>query len=49
LRQWNAAKLERLVQRLTSLHQNLLSNSQSAELLLAQELAEIARYATLKR
>ena len=49
MRQWNAAKLERLVQRLTNLHQNLLANSQSAELLLAQELAEITRYAAARR
>lgn len=49
MRQWNAAKLERLVQRLTSLHQNLLANSQSADLLLAQELAEITRFATVRR
>lgn len=38
-------RLDRLIPRLTLLHRNLLANSQSAELLLAQELAEIARYA----
>ncbi len=45
LRIWRARRLDRLVERLTALHRNLLSNSQSAELLLAQELAEIARFA----
>jgi DNA polymerase-3 subunit delta len=45
LRRWNAAKLERLVQRLAALHRALLANSQAAELLLAQELEEIARFA----
>lgn len=45
LKRWNAAKLERLVQRLTATHRALLANSQAAELLLAQELEEIARYA----
>lgn len=45
LRRWNAAKLERLVQRLTALHRALLANSQAAELLLAQELEEITRFA----
>lgn len=38
-------RLERLIARLTRLHRTLLANSQAAELLLAQELAEIARYA----
>ncbi|WP_379922829.1 DNA polymerase III subunit delta [Erythrobacter sp. R86502] len=38
-------RLERLIPRLTVLHRNLLANSQSAELLLAHELAEIARFA----
>jgi DNA polymerase III subunit delta len=45
LQRWNARKLERLVQRLTALHRSLLSNSQAGELLLAQELADIARFA----
>ena len=45
LRRWNAAKLERLVQRLAALHRALLANSQAAELLLAQELEEITRFA----
>jgi DNA polymerase-3 subunit delta len=45
LRRWNGAKLERLVQRLAALHRALLANSQAAELLLAQELEEITRFA----
>lgn len=39
-------KLDRLIPRLTALHRSLLSNSQAAELLLAHDLAEIARFAT---
>lgn len=39
------SKLDRLIPRLAQLHRTLLANSQTAELLLAQELAEIARYA----
>jgi DNA polymerase-3 subunit delta len=46
---WKPAKLDRLVRRLTALHRTLLSNSQAAELLLAQELEEIARYAVPRR
>ncbi|MFN3863842.1 MAG: DNA polymerase III subunit delta [Erythrobacter sp.] len=38
-------RLDRLIARLTQLHRTLLANSQAAELLLAQELAEIARFA----
>ena len=38
-------RLDRLIPRLADLHRTLLANSQAAELLLAQELAEIARYA----
>jgi DNA polymerase-3 subunit delta len=45
LERWSAPKLERLVQRLTALHRALLANSQAAELLLAQELEEITRFA----
>ncbi len=41
----NDTRLDRLIPRLTRLHRTLLANSQAAELLLAQELAEIARYA----
>ena len=46
LKCWNADRLERLVQRLAALHRALLANSQAAELLLAQELAAIARHAS---
>ena len=49
LRRWNGRRLERLVQRLMALHRTLLSNNQSAEVLLAQELAEITRAASDKR
>ena len=45
LSRWPRAKLDRLIPRLTTLHQSLLANSQAAELLLAQNLAEIARFA----
>jgi len=38
-------RLDRLIGRLAALHRSLLANSQAAELLLAQELAEIARFA----
>ena len=38
-------RLDRLIPRLAELHRTLLANSQAAELLLTQELAEIARYA----
>jgi DNA polymerase III subunit delta len=48
LQRWNAARLERLVQRLAGLHRALLANSQAAELLLAQELATIARHASAR-
>jgi DNA polymerase-3 subunit delta len=49
LQRWNARRIERLVQRLAQLHRALLANSQTAELLLAQELADIARYAAPRR
>ena len=49
LRQWSGGKLNRLVPRLTNLHRNLLANSQMAELVLAQELTQIARYASARR
>lgn len=49
LRRWHGRRLERLVQRLIALHRTLLSNNQAAEVLLAQELAEIARAASDKR
>lgn len=45
LSRWSRAKLERLIPRLVELHRALLANSQAAELLLAQDLAEIARFA----
>ncbi len=45
LSRWRGKRLERLVERLTELHASLLSNSQNAELLLAQGLAEIGRAA----
>lgn len=45
LKHWPRAKLERLIERLTSIHRELLANSQFAETLLAQELVEIARFA----
>ncbi len=45
LSRWPRRKLERLIPRLVALHRNLLANSQSAEVLLAQELAEITRFA----
>jgi DNA polymerase III subunit delta len=38
-------RLDRLIGRLIALHRTLIANSQSAELLLAQELTEIARFA----
>lgn len=42
---WHRQKLDRLIPRLVELHRNLLTNSQAAELLLAQDLAEICRFA----
>lgn len=45
LKKWRGKKLERLVDKLAGLHKALLGNSQNAELLLAQGLAEIARAA----
>ncbi|HEY6815365.1 MAG TPA: DNA polymerase III subunit delta [Croceibacterium sp.] len=49
LARWRGRHLERLVQRLAELHRSLLANSQAAELLLAQELALIARQASAAR
>lgn len=46
LSRWHRKKLDRLIPRLIGLHRRLLSNSQAAELFLAQDLAEIARFAT---
>lgn len=42
LRKWRGPRLARLVDRLVELHRALLTNSQNAELLLAQGLAQIA-------
>lgn len=49
LRRWRGRKLDRLVTRLMELHRSLLSNNQSAEVLLSQGLAEIARAAAPRR
>ncbi|MBH5321264.1 DNA polymerase III subunit delta [Aurantiacibacter sediminis] len=49
LMRWNGGRLERLVPRLADLHRSLLANSQTAELLLARELTQIARYAAARR
>lgn len=49
LERWSASRLERLIRRLAALHRSLLANSQTGELLLAQELTEIARYAAPRR
>jgi DNA polymerase-3 subunit delta len=45
LKRWRGPRLARLVDRLIGLHRALLANSQQAELLLAQGLAEITRAA----
>ena len=45
LRRWRGRRLERLIGKLAELHQALMANNQSAELLLAQGLAEITRAA----
>ncbi|MGB7372452.1 DNA polymerase III subunit delta [Erythrobacter sp.] len=45
LRQWKPADLDRLIGRLVALHRALLKNSQAAQLLLAHDLAAIARFA----
>lgn len=49
LRKWRGPRLARLVTRLVELHRALLTNSQNAELLLAQGLTEIARQAAVQR
>lgn len=46
---WRGPKLERLVQRLTALHRNLMDHHAMGELLLRRELAEIARAAAHRR
>ena len=48
LKRWRGRRLERLVARTATLHRQLLANSQSAELFLAQALAEIGRVAAAK-
>lgn len=48
LRRWRGKRLARLVARLVELHRALLANSQTAELLLAQSLAEITRAAAAR-
>lgn len=48
LGRWRGRRLERLVDKLAGMHRALLANSQSAELLLAQGLAEIARASSVK-
>ena len=45
LTRWSSRKLDRLIPRLIDLHRALLANSQAAEVLLAQNLAQIARFA----
>ncbi|WP_374407838.1 DNA polymerase III subunit delta [Pelagerythrobacter sp.] len=45
MRHWRGRELDRLVAKLVALHRALLANSQAAELLLSQGLAEIARRA----
>ncbi len=49
LHRWRGEKLNRLVAKLIHLHQSLLSNSQSSEMLLAQGLTEIARFAGARK
>ncbi|MXO91572.1 DNA polymerase III subunit delta [Pontixanthobacter aquaemixtae] len=49
LRRWRGKKLDRLVAKLVGMHRDLLSNSQSADLLLTQGLTEIARAAAPRR
>lgn len=46
LRRWRGSKLERLLERLLSLHRMLLADNRNGELLLAQGLTEIARAAS---
>lgn len=45
LTRWRGKRLDRLVERLMALHRSLLTNNRAAELLLAQELTAIARFA----
>ncbi len=48
LTRWRGRRLERLVGKIAAMHRQLLANSQSAELLLAQGLTEIARVSSTK-
>ncbi len=48
IRKWRGAKLARLQSRLLDLHRALMANNRSAELLLSQGLAEIARAANAR-
>jgi len=48
LRRWRGRRLERLVGRLAEMHRQLFANTQTAELLLAQGLSEIARAASAR-
>jgi DNA polymerase III subunit delta len=45
LKRWRGKRLERLLERLISLHRSLLSDSRNADLLLSHALAEITRAA----
>jgi len=49
LQRWDPPRLERLVTRLAALHRTLLANNQAARILLAQDLAEITRFAAGRR
>ncbi|MDA7787686.1 DNA polymerase III subunit delta [Sphingomonadaceae bacterium] len=49
LRRWRGKRLDRLVERLMTLHRTLLTNNQTAELMLAQELTAITRFAAQRR
>ena len=49
LRRWQAVGLDRLVPRLVELHRELLTNSQSADVLLAQGLTRLTRAAAAAR
>ncbi|WP_121120218.1 DNA polymerase III subunit delta [Croceibacterium ferulae] len=49
MQRWDAGRLDRLVDRLAGLHRALLANSQAAPMLLAQDLAEITRFASTRR
>ena len=46
LKRWRGRKLGRLVERLIALHASLLADSRNAEILISQELAQMARAAS---